>query len=124
MTLVSSDRDIHALDNIALVAASIPLSGRLGFAFRVGGFGEQTIVGRRGRLPSEAPTAPGVLAEVGVEFGVGPGLAGVRGDFDFFDAVAGVEGDALNFDLFASIEALVGFGNDEQRSNAVAMDRD
>src|SRR5438477_9782774 len=106
MTLVSTDRDVHLFDDIALVAAAVPLGSRLGFAFSVGSFAQEAIVAGGG-LPRVTPAAPGILAEVGIEPGVGPGLPGVYGDFDFFDSIAGIEGDALDFDFFSGVQSLL-----------------
>src|SRR5947209_6591065 len=85
-----SDRHIELLDDVAGVAAAVPLTARLQLAGVVGRAAlERVLPGRLG-LPGEAPAPPGVLAQVRVQAGLGPGLAVVDRHLDLGNPLAGV----------------------------------
>src|SRR4051794_11602600 len=73
MVKSSSDIDVDRFDDVAGVAAAVPLGLNLGLAGGVGGAGQEAILAARG-LPGQPPAPPGVVAKVGIEFGGRPGL--------------------------------------------------
>src|SRR5258708_5593142 len=108
--------DVHGLNHVAGVAAAVPLGVGLLFAGGARRASHEAMIAAL-RLPGETPAPPGILAEIRVESGGGPGGAAVGGNFDGLDAAAAVEGEALNFIRGAGGDRFVGLGADEQRAD-------